>query len=68
MTFEESIKKLSEINEKLESGELSLEESMKLYQEGIELSYECKKELENAQLKITQFEESNSDSGRIDGH
>ena len=57
MKFEESIKKLNEIVEKLESGELSLDDSIKLYQEGIDLSLSCKKEIENAKLKISQYQE-----------
>ncbi len=55
MKFEEAVLKLNEIVEKLESGEMSLEDSIKLYQEGIELSMSCKKEIENAKVKITQF-------------
>lgn len=55
MKFEEAVLKLNEIVEKLENGELSLEDSIKLYQEGIELSMSCKKEIENAKVKITQF-------------
>ena len=56
MTFEESILKLNSIAEKLESGEVSLEESIQLYKEGMDLSAFCKKELESAQLKIQQYE------------
>ncbi len=60
MNFEESIKKLDEIIEKLEGSELSLEESIELYQQGINLSVLCKREIENAKLKISHFEEKNN--------
>lgn len=56
MTFEEAIIKLNQITEKLESGELSLENSIELFKEGMDLSAFCKKELENAQLKVSQYE------------
>ncbi len=65
MKFEEAVLKLNRIVEKLESGELSLEDSIKLYQEGIELSMSCKKEIDNAKIKITQFNSKKIDSGEI---
>ncbi len=60
MSFDESIKKLEEIVSKLGNSAVSLEESLKLYKEGIELSAKCKKELEEAKLKI---EVINAESG-----
>ncbi|MFA5658127.1 MAG: exodeoxyribonuclease VII small subunit [Oscillospiraceae bacterium] len=57
MSFENSLKRLNEILEQLESSSLSLEDSIKLYQEGIELSVSCKKELEAAKLKVTVHEQ-----------
>lgn len=58
MKFEESLKELQEIVTKLESGELSLENALKLYQDGIELSVSCKKQLESAKLKVQQLSEA----------
>lgn len=52
MKFEELLKELESIIEELESGNLSLEESIKKYQKGIELSNECKKMLEEAKTLI----------------
>ena len=52
MTFESSMKRLDEIVKALESGKLSLDESLDLYKEGIELSVDCKKTLENAKLQV----------------
>ena len=51
-TFEHSLKKLEAIVDKLEKGDLALEESLKLFEEGIGLSAACKKELEAAEGKV----------------
>jgi len=51
-TFEQSLKKLETIVDKLEKGELTLEESLKLFEEGMGLSAACKKELEAAEGKV----------------
>jgi exodeoxyribonuclease VII small subunit len=51
-SFEESLKKLESIVDKLEKGDLSLEESLKLFEEGVGLSATCKKELEEAEGKV----------------
>ena len=50
--FEEALKKLEKIVEDLEKGELSLDEALKKYQEGIELSRLCSQRLESAKKKI----------------
>jgi exodeoxyribonuclease VII small subunit len=51
-TFEESLKKLESIVERMEKGELGLEESLKLFEEGVNLSTACKKELDEAEGKV----------------
>jgi exodeoxyribonuclease VII small subunit len=51
-TFETQLKALEKIVERLENGELSLEESVQLFEEGLKLSTACKKELEAAEGKI----------------
>lgn len=50
--FEEALKKLEKIVEDLESGTLSLDEALKRYQDGIELSRVCAQRLDNAKKKI----------------
>jgi exodeoxyribonuclease VII small subunit len=50
--FEEALKQLEEIVQKLEKGELPLEESLALYEEGIRLSRLCHAKLEEAEGKI----------------
>ncbi len=64
LTFEECIKKLETIAEILESGETTLEESISLYEEGMQLSKQCSKILGEAQQKIitlTEAEEKDND-------
>ena len=56
LNFEEALEKLSEINEKLESEEISLDESVKLFREGLELSKLCQKKLDEAKLEIQKIE------------
>jgi len=51
-SFEESLTALESVVERLERGELSLEESVRLFEEGVKLSEACKKELEAAEGKI----------------
>jgi exodeoxyribonuclease VII small subunit len=51
-SFEESLKKLETIVDRLERGDLALEESLKLFEEGVGLSATCKKELEEAEGKV----------------
>ena len=51
-SFEVALKQLEEIVQRLEKGELALEESLKLYEEGIHLSRLCHGKLEEAEGKI----------------
>lgn len=55
MNYEKSVARLEEIVDKLENGNLSLEEMMKLYEEGTALAAKCSKSLEKAQIKITEL-------------
>jgi len=50
--FEDALKRLEEIVTRLEKGELALEESLALYEEGIQLSRLCHTKLEEAEAKI----------------
>ena len=52
MKFEEGLKKLEKIVEDLENGNLSLDESLEKYEEGIRLSKACAKKLEVARKKV----------------
>jgi exodeoxyribonuclease VII small subunit len=50
--FEHSLARLEEIVRKLESANLSLDEAMKLFEEGVQLSRDCQKYLEQAEGKV----------------
>src|SRR6516225_2192147 len=50
--FEECLERLEKIVQELEKGEVPLEKSLKLFEEGIELSSACRKELEQAEGKV----------------
>ncbi len=52
MNFEQKLSDLEAVVAKLETGELSLEESLKAYEQGIALTRECQSMLEKAQLRI----------------
>ncbi|HTD97299.1 MAG TPA: exodeoxyribonuclease VII small subunit [Edaphobacter sp.] len=51
-SFEEQLTALETVVERLERGELSLEESVSLFEEGVRLSNSCKKQLEAAEGRI----------------
>ena len=52
--FEASLARLEQIVKLLERGEVSLDESLKLYQEGTELVRLCGQLLDNAQMQVTK--------------
>ena len=52
MTFEASMKRIDEIISSLEKDDLPLDESLELYKEGIALSADCKKALEEAKQQV----------------
>ncbi len=55
--YEKSVRRLEEIVEQLESGHLSLDEAMKLYDEGTRLTAGCYEVLKKAEQKITNIAE-----------
>ena len=61
MEFEKKIKELENIVEKLGSGELSLEDSIKFYEKGIKLSHECSRQLNKSEEKVQQLIDINSE-------
>ena len=50
--FEEHLTQLEKVVEKLERGDLTLDESVRLFEDGMKLSGECKQELEQAEGRI----------------
>lgn len=54
-TFEESMARLEQIVRAMERGDVALEESLKLFQEGTELVRSCQKLLDDAQLQVKKI-------------
>jgi len=50
--FEECLQRLEEVVNQLERGEVPLEQALKLFEEGVQLSNSCRKELEEAEGKV----------------
>ncbi len=50
--FERSLARLEEVVQKLEGANLSLDDAMKLFEEGVQLSRECQKQLAEAEARV----------------
>ncbi len=59
--FEKSLAELENIISKLENDEVSLDESISLFEKGVKLSNECRKTLEKAEKKIITLTEAESE-------
>lgn len=57
-TFEENMQRLEQIVRSMERGDVALEESLRLFQEGTELVRKCGKLLDDAKLQITKITEA----------
>jgi exodeoxyribonuclease VII small subunit len=55
-SFEQALEELEGIVQRLEQEEVSLEESIELYQKGVKLSKKCSEILEKAELKIKEVQ------------
>ncbi len=55
MEFESNLSKLEKIVEKMEAGNLSLDESLVAFEEGIRLSKDCNKRLNQAEEKVKKL-------------
>ncbi len=62
-TFEEKLEHSKELLEKLMNPEITLEESVKLYEEGLKNIKEAQTLIEEAKIKITVIEQSNQNIG-----
>lgn len=56
LTFEQALEELDTIIAQLESGELSLEDSVDIYERGRKLSSHCQTLLEKAELRLSQLD------------
>lgn len=55
MDFEKKLTRLEQIVQKMEKGELALEESLKLFEEGVKLSRDCHAQLTKAEAQVKQL-------------
>jgi exodeoxyribonuclease VII small subunit len=62
MDFEKNLKRLEEIVAKLEDGDLQLEESLKLFEEGISISRACNQKLVEAESRVKLLLNANGES------
>ena len=58
-TFEKSVQELDKIVTQMESGELSLDESLKLFEKGVKLTRSCQKTLADAEITIEKLMANN---------
>lgn len=54
-TFEENLQRLEQIVRAMERGDVALDESLKLFQEGTQLVRNCEKLLDEAQLQVNKI-------------
>jgi len=64
LSFEDSYTRLELVIQKLEAGDLGLEEAVDLYEEGVRLAKHCGQQLDNAEMKVTQL--SSGITGQVD--
>ena len=64
--FEDSLKKLETIVAQLEEGDLALDDSIKLFEEGVSLSAACKQELEAAEGKVQMLVKQRDGSQKLE--
>jgi exodeoxyribonuclease VII small subunit len=64
--FEDSLKKLESIVAQLEQGDLPLEDSLKLFEEGVTLSAVCKQELDAAEGKVQMLVKQRDGSQKLE--
>ena len=65
MDFEKKLNRLEEIVGKMEKGDISLEESLKFFEEGVQLSRECNAKLTEAELKVKKLMSFDKDGNPV---
>jgi len=64
--FEAALEELEELVSSMEDGELSLEESLQAFENGIKLTRECQAALKNAEQKVQVLLNKNGDTEELD--
>ena len=65
LSFEEAYARLEEIVRRLEGDELTIEQSVELYEQGVELVRQCNARLDGAELRISQLAPSGDGELRV---
>lgn len=65
MEFEKKLNRLEEIVGKMEKGDISLEDSLKFFEEGVKLSRECNAKLTEAELKVKKLMSIDKDGNPV---
>ena len=55
LSFEDSYDLLDQLIQRLEEGDLTVDESIALYEEGMQLAAHCERQLDDAEIKVTQL-------------
>lgn len=61
VNFEKTLEQLETLVEEMETGELSLEESLKAFEKGIKLTRDCQQALQNAEQKVQLLMSENNE-------
>jgi exodeoxyribonuclease VII small subunit len=66
MSFEDAMKKIEEIVDDLEKGDLPLDDSLKRFEEAVKLARVCHKKLEGAEKKVSKLIKSGEDKFELE--
>ncbi len=62
ISFEQAMKRVSEIVKELEDGKMKLEDTLELFEEGVKLSKICREFLENAAKKVEEIKSEDKEA------
>ncbi len=65
LSFEENLSQLEKIVEQMEKGNVTLEESLELFEKGIKLTHECQKSLDKAETKVRTLIKDEADGYQL---
>lgn len=66
LDYEAAVKELESVVEKLEDGDISLEESLKLYERGVLLTRDCQESLQAAEQKVKMLMQQSGQDALVD--
>lgn len=66
LDYEAAVKELETLVERLEEGDISLEESLKLYERGVLLTRDCQESLQSAEQKVQMLLQQSGQTNMVD--